>query len=423
MLLTAGYSALAGLWGVAVTDAFQFIFAMAGCVALSVVVLDLPAIGGLEGLARQLPEWALGFFPAVGDAAPAAAEAGGGGTGPGAAVGTVLALTPLTFLAFVGVQWWASWYPGSEPGGGGYIAQRMMSSKDERHSLLATLWFTIAHYCVRPWPWIIVGLSTVILYPDLGPDEKRLGYVYAIRDFLPSGLRGVLVAAFFAAYMSTIATHLNWGCSYVINDCYRRFLRKDAPEKHYVAVSRVATVLLMGLSMIVTPLMDTISGAWTFIIEAGAGLGLVLLLRWYWWRINAWSEIAAMLTPLAAYGAVRMAGVEFPGSLFIIVAATTVVWIAATFLTRPVEMETLKRFFATVHPAGWWGPVASAVPGTKQDPGSGRLIVDWIVGAGAVYAALFGVGYLLFGSSALGGVLLAASVAACAVLFIRHGRK
>jgi Na+/proline symporter len=366
MILTAVYSALSGLWGVAVTDAVQFVLAMTGCIILAVIVMDLPEVGGIAGLRQQLPEWTMQFWPVVGE-----------GTGA-AEIGGTLALSVAAFLAFVGIQWWASWYPGAEPGGGGYVAQRMMSAKDERHSLFATLWFTIAHYCLRPWPWIIVGLASLVLYPELGADEKRLGYVYAMRDYLPVGVKGLLVAAFFAAYMSTIATQLNWGTSYIINDFYRRFLHPGAEERHFVLVSRVTTILIMALSLLITGFLDTISGAWAFIIEAGAGLGLVLILRWYWWRINAWSEITAMLTPFVVFGYIRVfTSIVFPESLYFIVGITTIVWIAATFLTAPVELDKLVSFYRRVHPGGaGWKKVARLVPDVKGDTGFGSLVLS-----------------------------------------------
>jgi SSS family solute:Na+ symporter len=387
MLLTAGYSALAGLWGVAVTDVFQFVFAMVGCVLLAFFVIGQPSIGGLSGLSEKLPEWSLRFLPVI-----------GGGEGGAPSMGSTLALTGLSFLAFVGVQWWASWYPGAEPGGGGYVAQRMMSAKNEKHSLLATLWFTIAHYCIRPWPWILVGLASLILYPELGPDEKKLGFVYAMRDFLPVGMRGMLVAAFFAAYMSTIATQLNWGTSYLVNDLYRRFMNTQGSERHYVTISRVMTLVVMAVSFLLTFMMDTISGAWAFVIEAGAGLGLVLILRWFWWRINAWSEIAAMVAPFLAFGAVRLfTTLVFPESLFVIVGFTTAVWLTVTFLTRPSEDATLEGFYQRIHPGGWWQPVARRLPEVVPDRGYARLLVDWLAGVVLVYSVLFGVGKLLLG--------------------------
>lgn len=397
LALTAFYSALSGLWGVAVTDAFQFALAMGGTIVLAVVVLGLPQIGGMEGLAAKLPDWTLRFTPVIGQV-ESASDLGG-----------VFALSVAGFLAFVGVQWWSSWYPGAEPGGGGYIAQRMMSAKDEKHSLFATLWFTIAHYCIRPWPWIIVGLASLVLYPELAASDKKLGYVYAMRDFLPVGLRGTLIAAFFAAYMSTIATQLNWGTSYVINDFYRRFINRSAEERHLVMVSRVTTILVMIISLGVTSILDTISDAWAFIIEAGAGLGLVLILRWYWWRINAWSEIAAMIAPLAAYGVLKLTtNIQFPETLYFIVASTTTVWVVVTFLTRPTDAATLQAFYRRVHPGGaGWKAVAAQLPDVPSDSGLGTSLANWIAGVVLIYAALFGFGNLLFGATVSGCALLA----------------
>ncbi|MCU0411875.1 MAG: Na+:solute symporter [Bacteroidetes bacterium] len=405
LILTAGYSALSGMWGVAVTDAFQFVLAMTGTIVLAFVVLALPEVGGIAGLKQQLPEWTMRFLPAIGEEGA-----------PG--VGGALAITVGSFLAYVGVQWWASWYPGAEPGGGGYIAQRMMSAKNEKHSLFATLWFTIAHYCVRPWPWIIVGLASLVLYPDLGPEEKRLGYVYAMRDHLPVGLKGMLVASFFAAYMSTIATQLNWGTSYVINDFYRRFIDRDTDERNLVRISRWTTLVVMALSLVITALLDTISGAWAFIIEAGAGLGLVLILRWFWWRVNAWSEISAMLAPMFVYGFLKLfTSVEFPDTLYYIVGVTTMVWLIVTYLTAPTDEETLKTFYRQVHPGGiGWKPIAVLLPDVQGDTGYGSLVRAWISGIVLIYSALFGVGNLILGDVAIGAAYLV--VALVAALFI-----
>lgn len=406
LVVTAVYSALSGLWGVAVTDAFQFILAMTGTIVLAFVVLGLPEVGGISGLKEKLPEWSLKFTPVV-----------GGGSSI-EEVGGTLALSISAFLAFIGVQWWASWYPGAEPGGGGYIAQRMMSAKDEKHSLFATLWFTVAHYCVRPWPWIIVGLATLVLYPDLGPADKKLGYVYAMRDYLPAGLKGMLVASFFAAYMSTIATQLNWGTSYIINDFYKRFFTPRAEEKQLVFISRVTTLIVMVFSIILTLLLDTISGAWAFIIEASAGLGLVLILRWFWWRINAWSEIAAMVAPLLIYGYIKFStSIQFPESLFYIVSLTTVVWLVVTFLTKPTDRRTLQNFYRRVHPGGvGWKEIAVTLPDVQGDSGYGGLLMNWFAGVVLVYATLFGIGKLIFGE--IGSALLFFLVAGLATLII-----
>jgi Na+/proline symporter len=412
LILTAGYSALSGLWGVAVTDAFQFVLAMTGTIVLAVAVLGLPEIGGISGLVEKLPPWTLQFTPSIGQ-----------DTSLGS-VGGALALSVGAFLAFVGVQWWAAWYPGAEPGGGGYIAQRMMSAKDEKHSLFATLWFTIAHYCIRPWPWILVGLATLVLYPHLGPEAKRLGYVYAMRDYLPAGLKGMLVASFFAAYMSTIATQLNWGTSYVINDFYKRFMRPNAEEKNLVLVSRITTIIVMAVSLVITLILDTISGAWAFIIEAGAGLGLVLILRWFWWRLSAWSEIAAMATPLFVYTFIKSASIQFPLSLFYIVGITTLVWLVVTYITRPTDEETLKNFYRRVHPGGiGWKKIAALVPDVAGDTGYGKLFVDWIAGIVLVYSMLFGLGKLILAQATEGAAFIALGLCAAGVIYLDLSRR
>lgn len=385
MILVAIYSAISGLWGVVVTDAFQFVFAMIGCIILAVIVVQSPQINGIDGLSKKLPNFMFQFFPNI--------------TSSISDAGSALALTISSFFAYVGIQWWASWYPGSEPGGGGYVAQRMMSAKDEKNSLFAVLFFQIAHYAIRPWPWILVGLSSLILYPTLSVNEKGLGYIFAMRDFLPAGLKGILVAAFFAAYMSTIASQLNWGTSYILNDLYRRFIKKNENEKHYVFASRIFTLLMMVISVIVTLFISTISGAWTFIIECGAGLGLVLILRWFWWRINAWSEISAMITPFIVYPIVKSFGIEFPVSLYYLVSATTIVWIAVTFLTSSTSEETLISFYRKIHPGGiLWKPISQKLPDVKSDSGFGKMFINWFCGVILVYTMLFGIGNLIFGN-------------------------
>src|SRR5215216_6024119 len=326
LAITGLYSALSGLWGVVVTDFFQFTFAMAGTIALAWFALHAPGVGGIAGLREQLPPSTFEFIPRIG------AADGGGSVGP------ALALPAAAFLAYVGVQWWASWYPGQEPGGGGYIAQRMMSARDERHSFFATLWFTIAHYCLRPWPWILVGLASLVLYPGLA--DKEAGYVMVMRDFLPPGWRGMLLGAFFAAYMSTISTQLNWGTSYIVNDFYRRFVRTDATERHYVWVSRAATMCTMLGAAVVPFYLESIRQAWEFVLESGAGIGLVLILRWYWWRVNAWSEIAAMVAPAIGFIYLRaFTSIVFPYTLLYLVAWTTICWLTVTLLTPPEPKE------------------------------------------------------------------------------------
>lgn len=393
MLVAAGYSTLSGLWGVAITDVVQFCIAMVGTVALAFFVLDAPQVGGIAGLKEQLPSWSLDFFPQIGDAGSSA---------------SALTISVGAFLAYASVQWWASWYPGAEPGGGGYIVQRMMSAKDEKHSIFATLFFQVAHYCLRPWPWIIVGLCTLVLYPELGADDKKLGYVMAMRDFLPNGMKGLLLVAFFAAYMSTISTQLNWGASYLVNDLYKRFAEPEASQKRLVGVSRVVTILVSLIGLTVTTQITSISAVWSFIIECGAGLGLVLILRWYWWRISAWSEIAATIAPFIAFGTLKLPietwqdmlkgwGIEgFPDTFFITVGFTTIVWLVVTFITPVTKKETLIKFYNKVKPDGAWEPVRQMAGGAPTKSNIPSLIVCWLSSIVFTYSILFLTGKLIF---------------------------
>lgn len=416
VLVVAVYSLMSGLWGVVVTDVFQFGIAMFGTFLLAWMVLQRPEIGGLAGLRAQLPAETFRLLPTIGDAAQA--------TG-------ILALTPLAFVAYVGMQWWSSWYPGAEPGGGGYVAQRMMSAKDERHAMFAALWFTIAHYCLRPWPWIIVALSSMVMYPNL--EVPREGFVMVMRDVLPAGLIGLLFAAFLAAFMSTISTQLNWGTSYLVNDLWRRFVKPDGSEKYYVAVSRVTTFGLAIIGIIVTTQLTSIAGAWAMILAASAGLGLVLILRWYWWRINAWSELTATVVPIllaAAALALQPFEIEIPGfsnpfpeNLFFVVGVTTVAWVIATFVTRPTAQPTLDAFYRRVHPAGpGWGPVAERHPDVRPQEKLRTLAGAWALGVALVYATLFGTGYLVVGIPVIGFICLGIAVVAGIALWALIGR-
>ncbi len=428
-IIIAIYASASGLLGTARTDSFQFLFAMAGCIILAVIVVRLPQVGGMVHLKASLSAEHLRFLP---------------GIGMGTAMNGVLALSVGAFIAHIGLQWWSSWYPGADPGGGGYIAQRMMSAKDEKHSLFATLWFTIAHYTLRPWPWIIVALAALVLFPreqnvDILKQENPQYYEMATNIFeghttqtvaveqdqnfadyyeryentvdpgrmypklmvryLPSGLLGLLIAVFLAAYMSTIASQLNWGTSYLINDFYRRFFKKDGDEKHYVRVSRLTMMLMTVVSLVITrTLLTTISGAWEFIINASAGIGLVLILRWFWWRINAWSEIAAMIAPLIIYPISKSwLHLESPMTLYPIVIGTTLVWLVTTWVTKPVDRDTLHAFYRKIHPGGpGWKMIGSEVPDVTPDTGYLRLFGDWIAGVILIYSFLFGIGKFLF---------------------------
>lgn len=388
MFFVAIYSSLSGLMGVSLVDTFQFVMAMTGTIILAIFAVNHADVGGISGLKAQLPEWVFQFTPEIGGEEQTTAEAATG----------LLKMSAVAFIAYIGVQWWASWYPGAEPGGGGYVAQRMMSAKDEKHSLFATLWFQIAHFAVRPWPWIITALATLVLYPDLPIDQKGDGFVMAIRDLMPTGLLGLLMAAFFAAYMSTIASQTVWGTSYIINDFFRPFIKKNASEKYYVKVSRVTTFLLLLLSLVVTSKLDRISDAWRFILACSGGIGLVLIFRWFWWRINAWSEIAALIAPYLIYPFLHYHfGLEYEISLLIIVAWSTVVWLTVTFLTKPEKEETLRDFYRKVHPArAGWKRIADQMPDVTPDKGYGYLFVNWIAGSIMIMSTLFGIGKLIF---------------------------
>lgn len=378
MLLVSIYTSMAGLWGVAINDTIQFFIAMTGCIILSVLVLHSEKIGGITGLKSKLPEEALNFFPKISS---------------GKDVGYSLALGVGSFFAYVAVQWWASWYPGSEPGGGGYTAQRMMSAKNEKHAVGATLFFQVAHYCIRPWPWILVALCTVVLYPELGPDEKRLGFIMTIKDFMPIGLKGLMLAALFAAYMSTISTQLNWGASYIINDFYNVIKKGRINQKQMIMASRIVTFILMIISLFATNFMTSISGVWTFIVECGAGLGFILIMRWYWWRINAWSEIVAHIAPFIGYAIAKfILHIEFPQSFFFTVGFSVLSAIIATYITKPVTQEKLVSFYKLVRPEGFWQPVSnSAVIKVEQSSVKRRLVL-WLSGVVLVYSTLFLIG-------------------------------
>jgi SSS family solute:Na+ symporter len=388
VLFTTLYSGMSGLWGVSITDAVQFVIAMTGCIILAVLAVNSPEVTAAGGLKHALPAWMFDFFPTWNSAA--------------APSGSAFALPFVSFAAMAFVQWWSSWYPGAEPGGGGYIAQRMMSAKDEKHSLLATLWFTIAHYCVRPWPWIVVGLASLVMFPDLPAAQKEDGFVYVMNAVLPSGLKGLLIAAFMAAYMSTLSTHLNWGTSYLINDLYKRFFRPQAEEKHYVLMSRIVTTITAIFALYITfYVLETITGAWEFIIQCGAGTGFVLIMRWFWWRLNAWSEITSMVAPIVAFTWVsHYTTLAFPDTLFIIVLFTITCTLLVTWLTPPTDRTQLHRFYSITKVGGvLWKKIAEELPDIQGDTGFPALFADWFFGIVLVYTVLFGTGKLIFGET------------------------
>ena len=391
LLFTAFYTAISGLWGVLVTDLFQFVLKMGMVIVLAILAVN--AVGGIDSLKTKINAL---------DAATGQA-------------GSRLAFFPdydsvwmpaITLFVFLAVNWWASWYPGAEPGGGGYVAQRIFSAKNEKHGLLATLWFNIAHYALRPWPWILTALASLILYPDLV--DKESGYIKTLLDpnVFPTYLRGFMLAAFAAAYMSTIGTQLNWGASYVINDFYRRFISRTNSEKHYVIASQVVTLLLMAVSLIVTFYLESIGGAWKLLLVTGAGTGTVLLLRWFWWRINAWSEVSAMICAAVVSLFLQLYlkwdsdnPRDFAYLMLVTVGITTVVWVVVTMLTPAEPMEKLTEFYRRVRPEGpGWTRVAS-VAGLAGPHAEGTLATqffNFFLGVVLIYASLFGIGKLIF---------------------------
>lgn len=419
---TGVYASLGGLWGVLWTDLFQFVLMMGLVIAVSYYAVA--AVGGIGALLARLEALRGPAETAAGDITAFLPDFSRGLT-----TDALWTLPVLTFLVHLGVQWWAFWYPGAEPGGGGYIAQRIFSTRDERHGLLSVLWFNIAHYAVRPWPWILTGLAVVVLYPGL--ERPETGYMLVATEHLPPVLRGILVAGFLAAFMSTVATHLNWGSSYLVSDFYRRFIRRDAAEAHYVKISRLVTLLLVAASGVVAWQLASIRAGWEFVLEVGAGTGVVYLLRWYWWRINAWSEIAAMATALAVSVGLRLVA-PFSGSEPVVFAknvltttlVTTLVWVGITLLTPPEHQNVLLRFYRRVRPhVTGWKPIARLARDVPQTRDLGRNLLAWALGCAMVYATLFGVGKICLGDVWTGVILLFAAAVCAYLIYISFSRR
>lgn len=399
--LVTFYSSLAGLWGVVTTDVVQFVIAMVSCTALAVVVVG--QVGGLEALRirvaelHPLGEGALQFFPTP-----------------------ELKNIPWIMLgSFFLAQWWCSYYPGSEPGGGAYVAQRMLASRTEKHAQLATLWFSVAHYAVRPWPWILVALATVVLYPQLigstadnAGQLQELTYVRTIVDYMPTGWKGLMVAFLCAAFMSTVDTHLNWGASYLVRDFYARFLRPGRSQTHYVVISRAAMVATAGASALVAVfLITSIGNANRFLVGLMSGIGLVFVLRFYWWRVNAWSEISAMVSAVVVNGVLQFWVAKQPWflsmtpnrgdqtAILLMIGAVVVnaLWIVVTLKTRPESKEVLHRFYRRVRPPGpGWRRVAREC-GMDHEGLDPKDFLAFAGGVLLIWGALYFVGKLLFG--------------------------
>ena len=430
LVVTVVFSTAGGLRGVLWTDALLFVVAMSGSIAAAVYSLRHPAVGGLAGLLENdLLADKLSLLPDFSDPA----------------------LVVPFFLIPLAVQWWAAWYPGSEPGGGGYVAQRMLAAKDERHATAATLFFNVAHYALRPWPWILVALASIIVFPDLeslatafphiDPKVLRHDLAYpAMLTFLPHGLLGLVVGSLAAAYMSTISTHLNWGSSYIVNDFYRRFLRPAANERELVLVGRISTVILMLLAASLALQLENALQAFQILLQIGAGTGLLFILRWFWWRINAWSELAAMVVSFSValvlflqHRAAAQTGgptLESWQELLIGVALTTVAWVGVTFLTRPTDERQLRSFYRRTRPGGpgWTAvidraavagdPIAAGEAGWDLPTG----VMAMLAGSFAVYSALFAVGHWIYGNYLLSAALAAVAAAAGILLVRAWGR-
>ena len=423
---TGLYVSLGGLWGVLWTDLFQFVLKMG--IVIAVAYYAVAAAGGIVPMMEKI----------------SAMRASNGGSDPlaflpdfskGFSSEALWTLPVLTFAVYLGVQWWAFWYPGAEPGGGGYIAQRIFSARNEREGLLAVLWFNVEHYALRPWPWIFTALAAIVLYPGLAKPESS--YMMIVNQYVPHALRGIILAGFLAAFMSTIATQLNWGTSYLVEDFYRRFVNKRASERHYVHTSQIVTVILVIVTAYISAQLASIRSGWQVVLELGAGTGSVYLLRWYWWRINAWSEISCMATAMGMTLALHwnrvwlsLAGRPefFSGSSTVIFAkttltttlVTTLVWIAVTLVTSPEPEAILLAFYRKVRPqVTGWRAIAMLAPEIRPTRDLPRNLWCWILGCVMTYSALFGVGKLLLRHSELGTFLVLLALA-CAWLMWRE---
>jgi solute:Na+ symporter, SSS family len=405
------FASISGLWGVLATDLVQFALAMIGVIAAAYVSLDQPAVGGLSGMLSKIDPRTLSLLPDFHD--------------------TSLTLTVLVIP--LTVQWWSVWYPGAEPGGGSYVAQRILASKNERHALGATLWFNVANYALRPWPWIIVALCSMLVFPTLGDIHRALPNVDpaligndlaypAMLTLLPIGMKGLIIAALFAAYRSTMETHLNWGSSYLVIDFYQRFLAPGRSERHYLWISRSLTAFLMIAAGTFTLFLSTASEAFQLLLSVGAGTGLIYLLRWFWWRINAWSEISAMASSfaisIAFFVAKKMGvGVADPIPLLTTVAVTTVVWVSVTLLTSPADHATLLRFYELTRPSGpGWKAIRTESKIAASPDSLPQMMLGWTSGVMFVYAGLFGTGSIIYGRTLQASIWLVAFVISGLVL-------
>lgn len=376
--ITLAYATMSGYWGVVMTDFFQFIIAMIGAIVLAFAAAG--KAGGIDSIKALVPAQSIRFFPSPGEAAF------------------------LAFLGYIALSWWSKY----SSDGGGVIVQRMSSSRSEKESFAATFYFNIANYALRTWPWVIAALASLVLYPKVLDNEAV--YPRMMVDLLPMGLKGLMLASFFAAFMSCLSTYLNLSSAYFINDLYRPFIKKDGTEKHYILVSRLITLVLSALTAVVTYYVSSIIGVFKFLIAFGSGTGLVYIMRWFWWRVNAWSEISAMaastVLSIMAYKHPYFAGSPYYFKLAFIIAGSTIIWVTVTLLTRPVPMEKLKEFYRRTMPGGYgWGPVRKAFG--NDPPGNPDFMgpfVQWLVSCVFLISITIGPGKLLLGYYVSGSI-------------------
>lgn len=447
LALVGLYCSMSGMWGVAITDVIQFVLAMAGCIMLAVVAVN--HLGGVQALQDQVNEQfggaqdeAFQFIPfdsdssgvddAIADDAATddAATEDSGERSPVKGSGTWMPM--YVFMIMLLVQWWATWYPGAEPGGGGYVVQRMASCKDERHSVYATLWYQIAHYCIRPWPWLIVAFAALAMYPELRAAElvdndfdSGVGFPRVIRELSPNGLRGLLMVTFFAAFMSTISTQMNWGASYLVRDVYQRFFSQNATDQQLTGASRWASIIVLVAGGVAAFKMQDMSvdAAWKMLAALGAGTGLVFMLRWFWWRVNAWSEISSMVASLGCFVLFdqfyKLSGTQPPPAevkMLIVAVLTILVWIAVTYITSPEKQEVLDAFYQKVRPGGFgWGPVSKRNSSVEVDRDLIMSMFGALAATGIVYFTIPGVGNVIFGNYSRAG-MCGLGAAICALI-------
>jgi solute:Na+ symporter, SSS family len=406
MAIAFFYTMMSGLWGVVLTDFLQYFVALISTFILAWVVISSPEIGGFAGFFEKINglKGHLSFFMTPSGGIPVSEG--------------FWSSSFFVFLVYVTIIWWSS----HNADGGGYFIQRLCSAKDERHALLGTAWFSINHYVIRLWPWVLIAVASLIVYPtaSITSGDNEAMYVVVVRDFLGSGLTGLLIVSFLAAFMSTLSTQLNWGASYLMNDIYRRFIRRNASEAHYIFISRVCTFVLTVLAGYIAFQITNIGKAWIFLWAMSAGIGLVLVLRWFWWRINAWSEISALASSLITifiltmFCKLRKVPIELKHQI-IVIPVSIATWLLVTYFTSPEPSETLLKFYNRVRPWGFWGPVKLMNP-VITPPSFLPVVVNWLLGIGLVFFAMVGIGKLLFGHSTLGFIMI--SISACAAIFI-----